>query len=356
MDGTAIVLTLGKLDSPAAKTAHGLVRGSERYKVVGVIDDQSAGEDAGEVIDGIHRNIPIFSDLSDYFENTDEIADYCIIGIASAGGKVAPEWIPFIKEAIQNEMSIVCGMHEFLSENSEIADLAEKHDVQIIDVRKPKPREELHFWTGEIHKVLVPIIPVLGTDCAVGKRTTARFLVETCQQMGINAQMIYTGQTGWMQGGKYGFVFDSTLNDFVSGELEHAILTCYRETDPDVIFVEGQAALRNPSGPCGSELLVSGLASGVVLIHPPGRKLYKGWEFTGREIPPIENEIALINMYGVETLGVAINTQYLTVEQARVWQKKYQEELNGIPAVLPIQDGVADLVNAIKDKFNIQPS
>ena len=35
--------------------------------------------------------------------------------------------------------------------------------------------------------------------------------------------MIYTGQTGWLQGGEYGFIFDSTLNDFVSGELENAI-------------------------------------------------------------------------------------------------------------------------------------
>ena len=58
--------------------------------------------------------------------------------------------------------------------------------------------------------------------------------------------MIYTGQTGWLQGGKYGFIFDSTLNDFVSGELEHAILTCYEETNPDVILIEGQSALRNP--------------------------------------------------------------------------------------------------------------
>ena len=40
---------------------------------------------------------------------------------------------------------------------------------------------------------------------------------------------ITSGQTGWMQGGKYGFILDSTVNDFVSGELEKAIVECDRE-------------------------------------------------------------------------------------------------------------------------------
>ena len=53
-------------------------------------------------------------------------------------------------------------------------------------------------------------------------------------------------------------------------------------------------------------------------------------------------------MYGVDTLGVAINTQYLSIEEARTWKKKYDAELNGIPAVLPVQDGVKPLVESIQ--------
>ncbi len=68
-------------------------------------------------------------------------------------------------------------------------------------------------------KVKCPKIAVLGTDCALGKRTTTRFLVEAMRKAGFKAEMIYTGQTGWMQGAKYGFIFDSTLNDFISGEM-----------------------------------------------------------------------------------------------------------------------------------------
>ncbi len=111
---------------------------------------------------------------------------------------------------------------------------------------------------------------MLGTDCALGKRTTTRMLVEACRRAGLRAEWIYTGQTGWLQGAPFGFILDATANDFVSGELEHAIVSCARERSPDVIFLEGQSALRNPSGPCGSELLLSAGARGVVLQHAPG--------------------------------------------------------------------------------------
>lgn len=98
--------------------------------------------------------------------------------------------------------------------------LAKEYEVSLTDVRKPKSRENLSFWSGEIYKVTSPIIAVLGMDCAMGKRTTARLLTQMCRANGLKAEMIFTGQTGWLQGGKYGFIFDSTLNDFVSGELK----------------------------------------------------------------------------------------------------------------------------------------
>ena len=151
---------------------------------------------------------------------------------------------------------------------------------------------ELRFWTGAIAEVRAPRLAVLGTDCALGKRTTARLLVEACRRAGIRAEMIYTGQTGWMQGGRYGFVLDSTPNDFVAGELEGAVVACDREQQPDLIVIEGQSALRNPSGPCGAEMLVSAGARAVMLQHAPGRPCFKG--LPGWDIPRLDEEIALI--------------------------------------------------------------
>ena len=52
IDGTALVYCEGAYNTPNGKTAHGLVRFTERYKVLGVIDTRYAGQDAGEVLDG----------------------------------------------------------------------------------------------------------------------------------------------------------------------------------------------------------------------------------------------------------------------------------------------------------------
>ena len=347
MDGTAVVFTDGQLDHPAAKTTHGLIRGTERYKILAVLDHHFAGKDAGEIIDGKKRDIPIYASLQAYLDSGASKPDYFIIGIANAGGKLNPDWIPAIKDAISKGISVVNGMHQFLANTPEIAELAAKHQVQLIDVRKPPKRDELHFWTGKIFEVPCPRIAVIGTDCAVGKRTTARFLMEACRAEGLNAQMIYTGQTGWMQGGTYGFIFDSTLNDFVSGEMERAILQCYEETQPDIIFIEGQSALRNPSGPAGAELLLSAHANGAIIVHPEGREFYKGWDFTGKRIPPASDEAALVKMYGVEPLGIAINTKGVTYEQAKDAQQRYEAELN-IPVALPVEEGVDRLLPPIK--------
>ena len=159
--------------------------------------------------------------------------------------------------------------------------------------------------------------------------------------------MIYTGQTGWLQGGKYGFIFDSTLNDFISGELEHAIVNCWKETHADVLLVEGQSALRNPSGPCGAEMLVSGNAKHVILVHAPKRKHYEHIEAWG-EIHSAASEIELIKMYGSKVIAVALNTEHCTDEEALQFQQQYEMELQ-IPVLLPLQQGVEKIIPVIKE-------
>ena len=72
-----------------------------------------------------------------------------------------------------------------------------------------------------------------------------------------------------------------------------ALLDWLREAEPDVMVLEGQSSLRNPSGPCGAEFLLSGAARGVVLQHAVGREFYEGYEAEGYVIPPIEEEIEL---------------------------------------------------------------
>lgn len=341
MKSKALVITGGYLDTNSAKTAHGLIRGTDRFDIVGIVDEKHAGKDAGEVLDGKNRSIPVYASIS---EATKKVkADYCVVGVATKGGVIPDSLRTLLREALENNMGIVNGLHDHVSEHEDLAQLAKSKGLEIIDVRKPKKFNDLNFWNGKIKEVKCPKIAVLGTDCALGKRTTSRFLVEAMRKAGYKAEMIYTGQTGWMQGAKYGFIFDSTLNDFISGEMEHAIHTCYMEAKPDIIFIEGQSSLRNPSGPAGSEWIVSADATAVVLQHNPKRKQYKDLEYYPAYIAQPKEEIELIKIYGAPTVAITVNTSKQTPEEAKKVAAEYEKEL-GIPAVLPLEEGLDRLV------------
>ncbi|CAB1062920.1 Protein often near L-alanine-DL-glutamate epimerase (cell wall recycling) [Olavius sp. associated proteobacterium Delta 1] len=344
---TALILTNGRLETDDAKTAHGLIRGTSRFKIVGVIDPVSAGRDAGEVLDGRRRNIPVYASIAEFMEQKHQKPDFGIVGVALSGGKLPEDWHKILLEAIQSCINIISTMHYPLSEILVLREAARKNGVQIMDLRKPKPIDQLHFWNGEIYKVHTPRIAVLGMDCSIGKRTTCRFIEETCRKNGIQAEMIYTGQTGWLQGYRHGFIFDATLNDFVSGELEHAIVECNRQSSPDLILIEGQSGLRNPSGPCGSEIIVSANAKGVILQHAPFRTHYEELERLGCRLPDVADEIKLIKMYGAETLAVSLNGEGGTGEDLIRYRDELTQRL-GLPVIRPLQEGVVGLLPVIQ--------
>lgn len=345
-ENKALVITQGYLNTFEAKTAHGLIRGTDRFSIKGIIDGpETAGQDAGELLDGINRNIPIFQDLKSALEQIPD-ANYLIVGIATVGGILPASMLQVIEAAIAAGLHIVNGLHDFLTDRPNVVALAEEHGVTLTDIRRPKTRDQLHFWSGEIFQVSAPIIAVIGMDCAMGKRTTARMICEAVNNQNQTATMIYTGQTGWMQGGKYGFIFDSTLNDFVSGELEHAIVSAWKETQPDFIVLEGQSSLRNPSGPCGLELLISGNAKHVVLLFSPKRKYFDHLEAWG-PIPSVESEIELIEKIGSKVIAVAMHTEGCTPQEIKTLRATYQERLH-IPVLLPLEEGVSELIPLLK--------
>lgn len=344
----AIILTNGLLATEDAKTAHGLIRESNRYTIAGLVDAIHAGRDAGEILDGRSRNIPVFATVAEAVAVVQPV--HCIVGVATSGGIFPGALLDEVKEAIQLGLSVVNGLHDLLSDNEDIVALAKLKGVTLTDIRRPKKMKELHFWSGDILSLTTPIVAVLGTDCGLGKRTTTRFLMHACNAAGIKAAMIYTGQTGWLQGGKYGFVLDATPNDFVSGELEYAVLSCVKETGAEIIFIEGQAALRNPSGPCGAEMLISGCAKSVVLLHAPKREYYDFKPALGK-IHSLSSEIELIEKYGSKVIAIALNTEHCNLAEAEQFQKKYETDL-GLPVLLPLEKGVTTLVPVLASLVN----
>jgi len=347
MKTNAIIITNGYLESSDAKTAHGLIRGSERYNIVGVIDPRHAGRDAGEILDGVSRGIPVYSSTKNFADNTPKEAAHCIIGVALHGGRLPEDWRQTVLEALMLKMTIVNGLHQPIGDDPVFREAADESGAEIIDIRKPRSFDQLPFWSGEIFSIKTPTIAVLGMDCAIGKRTTCRFVLEMCRANGIQTEMIYTGQTGWMQGYPYGFIFDATPNDFIPGEIEKAIVSCDREASPELILVEGQSSLRNPFGPCGSEFLISGNVRGVILQHVPFRDCFEDLEELNCRLPTVEDEIKLIEMYGAKTLAITLNGDGGNPQQLIDCQKELSAKL-GIPVLSPLTEGVEGLLAVIR--------
>ena len=352
LKGRALVLTNGRLHTDDAKTAHGLIRGSTRFEILGIVDPVNAGRDAGELLDGRPRGIPVYTDL-DQALSSGPPPDFVIVGVALSGGRLPADWNHVLLDVLARGISVINSMHQLLNDLPELSSAAERSGARIYDIRRPKDQSELHFWTGKIFEIQTPRIAVLGTDCSLGKRTTSRLIMEICRQSGLKAEMIYTGQTGWMQGSDYGFIFDSTINDFVSGELEWAILECVRHESPDLLLLEGQSSLRNPSGPCGSELIVSADARGVILQHAPFRVFFDDQEHVGTLVPSLETEIELIRLYGSKVLAVTLNRSGGPVDQLEAVRERLEKSL-GLPVVDPLAPKQLARLLPVIDKFRAE--
>jgi hypothetical protein len=62
---TAIVYCEGLFGEQDGKTANGLVRHSEKYEILSVIDSLRAGVDAGKFLDGTANGIPVLASLAE---------------------------------------------------------------------------------------------------------------------------------------------------------------------------------------------------------------------------------------------------------------------------------------------------
>jgi uncharacterized NAD-dependent epimerase/dehydratase family protein len=338
-DGNAIVYCDGAFNTLNGKTAHGLVRFCRRYRIVAVMDATYAGRDALEVLDGKTGGIPVVASIETAVavaEKAGTPATHLVIGIAPDGGRLGDTARQDLMQAIEMKLHVDCGLHDFLSDDADIAALAGRNGVTLRDIRKPPERSRLHFFSGRIEAVGALKIAVLGTDSAVGKRTTAWLIVQAFEQMGYRAEMVGTGQTAWMQGARYSMIMDSLVNDFVSGEIEHAVCSAWDEQHPDVIVIEGQGSLMNPAYPGGFEILAAGRPDVVVLQHAPARKDYDG--FPGYPIQPLPRQIQAVEILsGKPVVAVTVNHEDLAGDQVPVICRAIRM-ITGVPAFDVLRD------------------
>ncbi len=352
-EGRAIVYCEGAFGTLNGKTAHGLVRRTERYEVLSVVDSRRAGHDAGELLDSRSRGIPVMPNLEEAVKAARESgtpATHLVIGLAPEGGRLPPHGRRDVAAAIRLGLNVDSGLHDFLSDDPELAALAREHGVTLRDVRKPPPRESLHFFSGRIEEVGSARVAVLGTDSAVGKRTTAWLLVDALRAAGRSAVLVGTGQTAWMQGARYGVMLDSLVNDFVTGEIEHAVVRAWETECPDVIVLEGQGSLMNPAYPGGYEILAAARPHAIVLQHAPRRREYDG--FPGYPIHPLETQIQALELIsGRPVVGIAVNHEGMSPEEVPAACEEITRK-TGLPAFDVLLQGAEELalhVTGVRD-------
>jgi uncharacterized NAD-dependent epimerase/dehydratase family protein len=326
---TAVVYCEGNFGAGDGKTANGLVRHSEKYEILSVIDSGKAGLDAGAVLGEAPNGIPICADLAGSIAVAGHVPDFFIYGMAPSSGMLSPAERRLVLEAISLGMNIVNGLHEFLNDDPEFAAAALAHKVTILDVRRPREKKNLRMFSGHISTVTCPRVAVLGTDSAIGKRTTAEILVQTMKSRGIKAVLVGTGQTALIQGARYGVALDAIPCQFCSGEMEAAVVEAFEGDHPDVIVIEGQGALSHPAYLSSTYILRGSRPQAVILQHAPARR----WlgDFPDLPMPTAASEIALIQMFAdTKVVGVTINHEGMTDSEVTEAIKLYEREL-GIP-------------------------
>jgi uncharacterized NAD-dependent epimerase/dehydratase family protein len=347
-EGNAVVYCEGAYHSANGKTAHGLVRFTRRYRVTSVIDSTAAGEDAGEYLGEGPFGLPVVPDLTEALaiaRDRELEATHFVIGLAPDGGRLSARARLDVMDALGRGLNVDSGLHDYLGDDPELAALARARGGRIRDVRKPPPIQDLHFFSGKIEEVDPLRIAVLGTDSAIGKRTTTAVLTNALGARGCASVMVGTGQTAWMQGVRYGIVLDSLVNDFVSGEIEHAVWSAWQGERPEVILIEGQGSLLNPAYPGGFEILAAARPHGIVLQHAPARKEYDG--FAGFPIHPLKAQIQALELVsGKPVVAVSVNHENVPASDLdRVCREIAAQ--SGIPAADVLVQGPEAIVTAL---------
>lgn len=346
---TAIIYCEGNFSKTDGKTANGLVRHSHNYRILSVIDSELANLDSGEVLYGTKNHIPIVANIEEAIIQAETVPDYFIFGIAPSNGFLSDSEKKIILDAMSLNMNIVNGLHEFLNDDPVFREASLKNNVHILDIRRPKNKGELQLFSGKIHSVQCPRIAIMGTDCALGKRTTATILANELRNKGLNVVMIATGQTGIIQGAPYCVALDAVPSQFCAGELEAVIVKAYEAENPDIIIIEGQGALSHPAFSTSSFILRGSCPTSVILQHAP-KRMYR-IDFPDMPMPSVACEINLIEAFSNTTvIGLTLNHEGMSSDEIISEISFYSAEFD-LPVTDPLSQSKEQLLQMVLSTY-----
>lgn len=330
-----LILAEGRSGDPHhGKTARGVMR-YRPEDVVAVLDSTS---DATE-----HEGFPLVRSVEEALRYEPTAA---LVGVATAGGRFPPAWRDLIRACIDAGLDVENGLHEFLSDDAELAALAAERGVELRDLRKAPPG--LNVPTGEnlAHDALSVLL--VGSDCAIGKMTVALELDREAKRRGVRSEFVPTGQTGIAIAG-WGISVDAVVADFIAGAAEQLVLEGVRRGG-EVLFVEGQGSLLHPKYSGVTMGLMHGSAPhAYVLCHKAGERFVD--EDARFPIPPLSELVELHERMSLlarpaRVVAVALNTSALGEDEARAAVAEAERE-TGLPANDPVRFGAGNLVAAV---------
>jgi len=334
-DKRYLILAEGQSGDPHyGKTMRGVVDYSST-PTVAILDSQRRSE--------THKGIPVVRTVADALEYGPTTA---LVGVATQGGRFPPAWRDLLKQSIEAGLDLESGLHEFVSEDPELVALAEQHDVELRDLRKP-PRD-LNVPTGENLRLDAKTVLTVGSDCAIGKKTVAIELDREARSRGLNSQFVPTGQTGVAIAG-WGIAIDAVVADFIAGAAERLVVEGARRGG-ELLIVEGQGSLSHPAYSGVTLGLMHGSAPhAYVLCHVAGATEIEG--YPGSPLPSLTqivelHERASLPSRPARVAAIALNTRDLDEDEARAAITAVVEE-TGLPTDDPVRFGAGKVLDTV---------
>src|SRR5687768_11501989 len=123
-----LILAEGRSGDPHfGKTARGVMRYAPE-KVVCVLDSARAGER--------EQGFPIVGTVEDGLRFGPDTA---LVGVATQGGRFPPAWKELLLASVEHGLHVENGLHEFLTNDPELVELARRRGVELRDLRRPPP-------------------------------------------------------------------------------------------------------------------------------------------------------------------------------------------------------------------------
>jgi uncharacterized NAD-dependent epimerase/dehydratase family protein len=334
-----LVLAEGKSgDEHYGKTMRGIVHYGP-HPVVAILDSTRAGES--------YEGIPIVATVEQAVSLGPTTA---AVGVATQGGRFPPAWRELLKDSIRAGLDLESGLHEFISEDAELAGLAEEHGVELRDLRKPPA--DLSVPTGENLTVPAKIVLTVGSDCAIGKKTVAVELDLAARRRGVASVFVPTGQTGiWIAG--WGIAIDAVVSDFLAGAAERLVVEGAARGG-ELLWVEGQGSLVHPAYSGVTMGLMHGATPHVfVLVHKAKATHTEG--YPDHPLPPLPelielHERASLPLRPAKVAAIALHTGSLKEDEARA-EIAHVEAETGLPVDDPVRFGADTLLDAVLQRL-----